>query len=147
MTDFRRLQNKEWVEGQDWIFINKLFWGEQELQKIKEVLESDWFAGNSKFNKDFENKLSQFTGMKYAQTTNSGSAALEVAVQTLVQKGIWKRGDKILHPTLTFPTSISSAIMAGLVPVYADVGEGTYVLSDEEINRAFDRYPDIAGAI
>jgi CDP-6-deoxy-D-xylo-4-hexulose-3-dehydrase len=33
------------------------------------------------------------------------------------------------------------------VPVYADVGEGTYVLSDEQIERAFERYPDIAGAI
>lgn len=140
------LQNKPWTPG-NVTYINKLYWGRPEVRKIVEVLEGDWFGGQSKFNKEFEQKLSEFSGMRYFQTTNSGSSGLEVAVQTLVQKGIWKVGDKILHPALSFPTSISAAIMAGLIPVYADVGEGTYVLSDESIERAFQSHPDIKGAI
>jgi len=140
------LKNKDWSVGQT-SYINKLYWGKPEVRKVLDVLEGDWFGGNSKFNTEFEQKLAAFTGMRHFQTTNSGSAGLEVAVQTLIQKGIWKSGDKILHPALSFPTSISSAIMAGLIPVYADVGEGTYVLSDESIEKAFEKHPDIAGAI
>lgn len=140
------LKSKEWKRG-DWTYINKLQWGEPELEKIVDVLNSDWFAGNSKYNTEFENKVKEFSGLKYFQSTNSGSSGLEVAILSLIQKGLWKPGDKILHPVLTFPTSISAAINVGLIPVYADVGEGTYVLSDESIEKAFDRYPDIAGAI
>lgn len=141
-----QLENKQWKPG-DWTFINKLRWGKPEIDKIVDTLKDDWFAGNSKQNTAFESKVSEFSGLKYIQTTNSGSAALEIAVQTLIQKGIWKAGDKILHPALTFPTSIASAIMAGLVPVFADVGEGTYVISDEEIEKALKAHPDIKGAI
>lgn len=140
------LTNKPWVPG-NVTYINKLYWGKPEVAKIVEVLEGDWFGGNSKFNREFEERLSTFSGMRFFQTTNSGSAALEVAIQTLIQKGVLKRGDKVLHPALSFPTSISAAIMAGLIPVYADVGEGTYVLSDEAIERAFIAHPDIKGAI
>lgn len=143
---FMDLASKKWEMGQP-ILINKLVWNENELEKIIEVLASDWFAGNSKFNLEFEKELIRFSGLKHFVTTNSGSSAIEVAVQTLIQKGIWHRGDKILHPGLTFPTSISSSIFAGLIPVYADVGEGTYVLSAESIRNAFEKYPDIKGAI
>jgi CDP-6-deoxy-D-xylo-4-hexulose-3-dehydrase len=140
------LESKKWKPG-DWTYINKLQWGQPELDKITEALDSDWFAGNSKFNTNFEKKVSEFSGLKYVQTMNSGSAALEIAVQTLVQKKIWRRGDKILHPALTFPTSIASAIMAGLVPVFVDVDEGTYVISDDGMEKAFEIHPDIKGAV
>jgi len=144
--EYLDLESKKWKPG-EWTYINKLKWGRPELEQIMKVLESDWFAGNSKFNERFEAKLVEFSGMKFAQTTNSGSAALEIAVQTLLQKGIWKRGDKILHPALTFPTSISSCIMAGLVPVFVDVDEGTYVISDDGMDKAFEIHKDIKGAI
>jgi len=140
------LKNKQWQKG-DWTFINKLVWDEKELLSLVDCLSGDWFGGNSKFNKKFEALLCNFTGIKHAQTTNSGSAALEIAVQTLVQSGVWKRGDKILHPGLTFPTSIASAILAGLVPVFVDVDEGTYVISEKEVAKALEIHPDIKGAI
>lgn len=142
---FLDLKNKGWTQGQ-WTYINKLVWGEPELENILSVLNSDWFAGNSEFNAKFENKLKEFTGLKFFQTTNSGSAGLEVAVQTLIQKGVIKRGDKVLHPALTFPTSIASAIMAGLVPVYVDVGEGTYVIDEEKARSTLESH-DIKAAI
>lgn len=139
------LSNKQWNKG-DWLYINNLTWGRPEVSKIIEVLESNWFA-HGKFNTEFEKLICKFAGLNYFQTTNSGSAGLEIAVQTLIQNGIWQKGDKILHPVCTFPTSISAAVMAGLIPVYCDVGVGTYVISDEAIEKAFEKYPDIKGAI
>jgi len=140
------LENKKWKPG-EWILINKLQWGLPEIQQLEKVLDTDWFGGNGAFNEEFESKIKRFTGAKYFQSTNSGSSALEIAIQIFIQKGIWKPGDKILHPALTFPTSISAAIMAGLVPIYMDVEPGTYVISSEKMKQAFVDYPEIKGAI
>jgi len=140
------LQNKTWKPG-DWIYINKLYWDQKEVDRITEVLETDWFAGNSKFNLEFERRLSGFIGLKYVQTVNSGSAAIELAVQSLIQSGRWRRGERIIHPSLTFPTSISSAIMAGMVPVFIDVKPGTYVIDADKMVELLELDPKIAGAI
>jgi len=138
------LQSKEWKRG-DTIYINKLQWGQSEVDNIMAVLESDWF-GAGHYNKLFEERLAQFSGRKYAQTTNSGSSAIQLAVQGLKQRGLLKNGDKVLHPMGTFATSISSSIMAGLVPVYVDVGVGTYVIDTEGIKKAVKEH-EIKAAI
>lgn len=144
--DFDKLASQKWQPG-DWTYINKLTWGNEELAQVYKTLELDWFGGQSQANKNFEKAICRFTGIKHFQTTNSGSAALEAAVQTFVQYGYWQPGDKILHPALTFPTSISAAIMAGMIPVYVDVDPGTYVISTEQMQKAFEDQPDIKGAI
>lgn len=128
-------------------YINKLQWGEPEVQNVVNVLYGDWFGGNSEYNKAFEAKLVKFSGHKYAQTTNSGSAALELAIQALLQTGRIKKGAKFLAPRLNFPTSISAAIMAGCVPVYVDVGVATYVIDADCAERALNEHPDIEFAI
>ena len=140
------LNNKQWKFG-DWTYINKLQWNKPEIDQVISVLESDWFGGASIFNTKFEDTVKRFIGSKSFQSTNSGSAALEVAIQIMLQTKQWKSGDKILHPALTFPTSISSAIMAGLIPVYVDVDPGTYVISIEAVEKALQEHPDIVGAI
>lgn len=140
------LKNKEWKPG-DWIYINKMYWGKNEIDEITKVLSADWFAGNSITNKKFEELICNFSGLKYFQTTNSGSSALEISLDALVHMGKLKRGDKILHPVLTFPTSISHAIRLGLIPVFVDVGEGTYVVDEDSVQMAFEEHPDIAAAI
>lgn len=140
------MQNKIWKKG-DPHLINKLQWGQPEVDNIHKVLESDWFGGNGEYNKQFESILAGWAGRKYAQTTNSGSAAIQLAIQSLMQRKQLKIGDKILHPINTFATSISSSIMAGLVPVYVDVGEGTYVISTEKIKDVMKEFPDIKAAV
>lgn len=140
------LEYKKWKLG-DWIYINRLQWGKEEIDKILECLNENWFAGNSRFNKEFETKMANFSGLKYFQTTNSGSAALEISIQALIQSGRIKEGDKFLHPIHTFPTSCSTAIMYGMIPVFVDVGVGTYVVDDGEIERAFKEFSDISFAI
>jgi len=51
-----------------------------ELEAIKKVLESGWWAQGSKV-KEFEDKYAKFVGAKYAVATNSCTAALDIAVR------------------------------------------------------------------
>ena len=144
-TDFWKLKNKEWQPG-DAILINTLQWGKPELEELVKALMDNWFAGNSQANKRYEQKSKDYLGFKYYHATNSGSSALEIAIQVLIQSGKLRYGDRILHPILTFPTSIASSIMAGLVPVYVDVGVGTYVIDTTNIKEIIEKY-DIKAAV
>jgi len=131
----------------DYIYINRFRIGKRERELIEECINSDWFNGESIFNKRLENMICSFAGVKYFQTMNSGTSALNIAVQVLLQTGRIKRGDKFLHPIMTFATSLSSAIMADCVPVYVDIDEGTYQISTEGMKKALHEHPDIKFAI
>lgn len=139
------MQSKQWQAG-DKHLINKLTWGKPEVDNVMDVLKGDWF-GAGEYNKKFEAKLAGFSGRKHAQTTNSGSAAIQLTIQSLMQRRELKPGDKILHPMGTFATSISSSIMAGLIPVYVDIGEGTYVINTDAIKAAFQEHEIKAAVI
>lgn len=140
------MEYKKWKPG-DPVLINNLRWDQKEVDSVLSVFEKNWFGGNSEHNKKFEDAIKRFSGFKHFQSTNSGSAALEIAIQVLKQSGRIKTGDKFLHPAVTFPTSFTAAVMAGMIPVFVDSDEGTYQISTEGIKRALVEHPDIKFAI
>ena len=135
---------KQWQLG-DTVTINRIVWDGLESEFIADVMERDWF-GPGYYANQLENALSKFIGTKHAQLTNSGSSALLLATQALQLLGEWHKGDLILHPACTFPTSCNPIVQSGMIPVFVDVEEGTYNLDTEKAKEAFDRY-DIKGAI
>lgn len=141
-----RRQWQEWQPG-DPVLINRIVWGQPELGQIQEVLDNDWFGPGKKVT-EFGQSLADFTKIKYCQPVNSGSSALMLAVRAMMELGKWAPGDFILHPALTFPTSIAPAIQCGLIPVFVDVNPHTYQIDLNQAERAIDVYGDkIKGAI
>lgn len=141
-----RGQWKEWQPG-DPVLINRIVWGQAELDQMQEVLDNDWFGPGKKV-AEFGKALEDFTGIAHCQPVNSGSSALMLAVRAMLEIGHWKPGDWILHPVLTFPTSIAPAIQSGLIPVFVDVDPYTYQIDLGWAEEAIKRYGDkIAGAI
>ncbi len=139
-------QAKRWQKPGDSHLINKTQWGAEEIVAIERVLNDDWF-GDGQPNREFEEELSRFTGIPYFNTTNSGSAALQVATSTLSYDRRLESGDKVLHPVTTFATSISSAVFLGMIPVFIETKPRTYVADPEQVERAIRAHPDIKGMI
>lgn len=137
---------KKWEKAGDPHLINRVQWGEAEAQAIYEVLGNDWFAAGKKV-AEFTEKFSKYIGIPNVVLTNSGSAAIELALLALKQEGRWRPGDLVLHPVTTFATSISSAINLGLVPVFIETRQNTYVVDPEEVARAIERHPSIRGMV
>lgn len=135
---------KQWQSG-DPITINRVIWDGIETEFMGDVLERDWF-GPGYYAAQLEQALFQFIGTKHAQLTNSGSSALLLACQALQLMGKWKKGDFILHPACTFPTSCNPIWQTGMTPVFVDVEEGTYNLDLDQVIDAMMFYP-IKGAI
>jgi len=136
---------KKWKQGNPHL-INRVQWNGDESNGLLEVLENDWFASGKKV-AEFTEKFSKFTGLPYIVPTNSGSAAIELALLALKQEGRWGHGDLVLHPVTTFATSISSAINLGLTPVFIETKRNTYVADPEQVSRAVERYPNIRGMV
>lgn len=141
-----RKQWKEWEPG-DPVLISRIVWDKAELNQVQETFENDWFGPGQKV-KEFAGKLAEFTKIDLVQPVNSGSSALTLATEAMLHLGHWKPGDWILHPTLTFPTSINPVIKSGLVPLFIDVEVGTYQIDLNQVERAIQQYGgQIKGAV
>lgn len=141
-----RGQWKQWQPGAP-VLVNRIVWDEAELNQMQEVLDNDWFGPGKKV-AEFGKALANFTGIAHCQPVSSGSSALMLAVQAMLNLGLWKRGDYILHPVLTFPTSIAPAIQSGLIPIFVDVDPCTYQIDLEQAEKAVKAYGDfLTGAI
>ena len=108
--------------------------GEEEREQVSHVLETGvlfryGFDGARKGHwkaKTFEDELARRLGVKYAHLCASGTAALSTAMAAC---GIGA-GDEVIVPPFTFVATIESVLMAGAVPVFADIDE-TLCLSPE----------------
>jgi CDP-6-deoxy-D-xylo-4-hexulose-3-dehydrase len=136
---------KRWKKG-EWHLMNRIQWDQKELDGVVEVFRNDWFAAGKKV-KEFSEGFSGYTGIKYVNLTNSGSAAIETALLALKHDGRWQQGDRVLHPATTFATSISSAINLGLAPLYVETKPNTYVADPERVEMAVRAHPEVRGMI
>lgn len=111
---------------------------EEEIRAVLEVLKSrrlstfhSNFLGGGKV-REFEEAFARFHGLRYAIACNSGTAALHMA---LVAIGIGP-GDEVIVPPYTFTATATAVLMAGGVPVFADVRESDFTLDPQAVERA-----------
>ena len=71
--------------------------------------------------KEFEKKFSRWNGSKYSVFVNSGSSANLLIIQCAKELYHWKNEDEIIVPAVTWPTTVTPVIQAGLKPVFVDV--------------------------
>ncbi|MCB1015585.1 MAG: aminotransferase class I/II-fold pyridoxal phosphate-dependent enzyme, partial [Acidimicrobiales bacterium] len=72
----------------------------------------------------FEAAVAALFGKAHGVMVNSGSSALELAVELLALEP----GDEVLTSPLTFSTDLAPLVRRGLVPVFVDVEPDTYNL-------------------
>jgi 8-amino-3,8-dideoxy-alpha-D-manno-octulosonate transaminase len=101
--------------------------GDEERRQVQEVLETGvlmryGFDGTRKGRfkaREFEAELAARLGVGYCHLCGSGTAALSIA---LAACGVGA-GDEVIVPPFTFVATIESLLLAGAVPVFADIDE------------------------
>lgn len=96
--------------------------GFDERSAIHQHIAKDAFITAGKEVERFEREFAMHVGRQFGVMTNSGSSALLIAIAAMG----WERGDKIVTPAVTFPTSVSPLLHFGCIPVFVDVELGTY---------------------
>jgi CDP-6-deoxy-D-xylo-4-hexulose-3-dehydrase len=113
--------------------------GAEEIDAAKAVLDSNQFTMGERVRK-FEAEFAEWTGAKHAIMVNSGSSSNLLMVDLMLRRSKstapWKRGDEVLVPALSWPTTVWPLVQLGLIPVYVDVDPNTLAIDVESAKRA-----------
>lgn len=99
---------------------------------LLETIESNWIAPFGPNLDLFEKKITDFTGAENCCLTNSGTAAIHLALRTLAV-GV---GDFVLAQTHTHIGSINPIIYQGAIPVFIDSEGDTFNMDPEFLEIA-----------
>ena len=99
-----------------------------------------WFT-TGRWAKDFERKLANFVGVRFASLVNSGSSANLIALSALTSPKLGARrlvpGDEVITVAAGFPTTVNPIFQNKLVPVFVDVTLPTYEIDVEQLEAAY----------
>jgi dTDP-4-amino-4,6-dideoxygalactose transaminase len=104
--------------------------GQEELQAMREVLESRWLT-TGPVTQRFEREFAAFVGCKYAVAVNSCTAALHLALDAA---GITS-GDEVLVPSYTFAATAEVVVYLGARPVLCDSLSGGFNIDPADAAR------------
>ena len=119
---------------------------QDDIDAVVKVLKSDWLTTGPTVD-EFEKKICSYTGGKYAVAVNSGTSALDVAVQALQIP----RGSEVISTPFTFAATNNVILFNGLIPVFADIQKETRNINPDEIRKRITKktkaimYVDYAG--
>ena len=135
-------KEKEFIPGISDVPVSGKVIGALELQNMVEASLDGWLT-TGRFNKQFEEKLSQFLGIKCLLTVNSGSSANLIAFSTLTSPKLKDRaiqkGDEVISVAAGFPTTVNPIVQFGAIPVFVDVKISTYNIDENLIEAAITK--------
>jgi CDP-6-deoxy-D-xylo-4-hexulose-3-dehydrase len=101
--------------------IKSSFYHEAETkQALAEFILNEEILSMNKECRKFEESFAAKQGRKHAVYVSNGSVANLLLIQSLLNLGRFKKGDKIGFSALTWPTNVMPLIQLGLVPVAID---------------------------
>ena len=113
------------------VYYARAVYGDAEIQAVNRFLKSGTNLAGGEHTRSFESSVAGIFGKKYGVMVNSGSSANLVAVELLNLPP----GSEVITPVLTFGTTLAPLMQKGLVPVFADVEEGTYLIDISHVEK------------
>lgn len=103
---------------------------DEDIEEVVKVLKSDFLTTGPVIT-EFEKKVADYVGAKYAVAVSNGTAALHAACYA----ANIKEGDEVITTPITFAASSNCVLYCGAVPVFADIDPKTYNIDPEDIER------------
>ena len=104
------------------------------LKQLKLILQGKGLLSMGRYVKKFEKNYSKFNGSKYSIVTSSGTAALEIILQSL-KIG---KNDEVILPSQTFIASATSIINVGAKPIFSEV-DSNFLLDFEKFQNLINK--------
>ncbi|MEK7518130.1 MAG: aminotransferase class I/II-fold pyridoxal phosphate-dependent enzyme [Patescibacteria group bacterium] len=104
--------------------------GDEEKKRVVAVLD-EHRTNTGRETYELEERSTKYFGKKLAVMVNSGSSANLLAFELLNLP----EGSEVITPLLTFSTTVSPLLKMGLIPVFADVDPGTYVINVNQVEE------------
>jgi aminotransferase in exopolysaccharide biosynthesis len=123
------------IFGDDFIPLHRPVFEGNERQYLVDCIDSNFVSSVGAKVTEFEEKVAEFTGSKYAIATVNGTAALHVAIELA---GV-KPGDEVISQALTFIATCNAISYAGAKPLFIDVDPDTMGLSPAALERFLEK--------
>lgn len=91
----------------------------------------------------FEEEFAKFIGVKYAIAVNSGTSALLLAYMALNIAN----GAKFAAPSATFISTVSTGVIAGAYPLFADIDLNTYTIDPKHVYKLLRKHKGIRAIV
>jgi perosamine synthetase len=113
----------------------KIFWDNEDIDAVGKVIKRgmNWTCGPE--TNEFEKRIAEYIGTKYAVVFGSGTTALHAAI--LAHK--IKEGDEVLVPSFTFIATANAVLFVGAKPVFADIETKTLGLDPRDVEEKITR--------
>lgn len=102
----------------------------EDIEAVVSVLKGEYLTTGPSV-KEFEDKVANYVGARYAVAVSNGTAALHMAC---FAAGL-KEGDEVITSPMTFVASANCALYLGAKPVFADIDLATYNIDSKEIGK------------
>jgi UDP-4-amino-4-deoxy-L-arabinose-oxoglutarate aminotransferase len=103
---------------------------EQDIAAVCDVLRSKWITTGQKC-AEFEKRFSDYIGCPGAVALASATAGMHLVLKAL---GIGP-GDEVITPSMTWVSTVNLIVLAGAIPVFADVDRDTLMVSADTIRQ------------
>ncbi|OGZ27375.1 MAG: polysaccharide biosynthesis protein [Candidatus Nealsonbacteria bacterium RIFCSPLOWO2_12_FULL_39_31] len=104
---------------------------DDDRKEVLNILETPYLSLGPKL-KEFEEKIAEYAGVKYAVGVSSGTAGLHLIVRALSIKN----DNEIITTPFSFISSSNCIIYEGAKPVFVDIGNETLNINPELIEKA-----------
>ncbi|MBN2198081.1 aminotransferase class I/II-fold pyridoxal phosphate-dependent enzyme [Candidatus Wolfebacteria bacterium] len=131
------IKNKKFITGKDWVWYapnTTDSYGKNEISAVTMALKKGWLT-TGKITQEFENKIANLFGKKYALFVNSGSSANLLALEVMK----FPKGSEIITPACNFNTTVAPIIQTGLIPVFIDVELNKYTINVSDLEKALSK--------
>ena len=119
------------IFGDSFIPLHRPVFEGNERQYLVDCIDSNFVSSVGEKVIEFENKIAEFTGSKYAIATSNGTSALHAAINI---SGVMP-GDEVISQALTFIATCNAITYAGAKPIFIDVDLDTMGLSPNSLRK------------
>ncbi len=106
-----------------------------EKEYLNRAIDDGYVSTAGPYVSEFEEKVRSYLGAKKAVSTQSGTAALLMALYEL---GIGSQ-DEVIVPVLTFVATANAVVHVGAKPVFVDVDSATWNIDPEKMEKAITK--------
>ena len=119
------------IFGDEFIPLHRPVFEGNERKYLLDCIDSNFVSSVGAKVTEFEQKVADFTGSKYAIATVNGTAALQIAIELA---GVLP-GDEVISQALTFIATCNAISYVGAKPLFVDVDLDTMGLSPDALKR------------
>jgi len=102
----------------------------KDIDSVIKTLKSDWLTQGPRVF-EFEKKLANYCGAKYAVAVNNGTSALYLAYKAAG----FKKNDEVITTPNTFSATSNMMLACGAKPIFCDIRLDTYNIDESRIEK------------